>query len=163
MTLRIYEDIQQGDAERFRKYVPELPSDQCWEWQSTRNGSGYGKFWLRGRTDLAHRVAFRVCHGPIPPGLMVRHTCDNPPCANPSHLILGTVIDNARDALDRDRYRRGSRNPRAKLTEQAVIEIRQCWTAGETQVSLARRFGVSRAAVQFALSGKNWAHVKEAL
>lgn len=154
--------IQAKSIARFHKFVPDVPATECWEWQSVRNQSGYGKFWLNGRTDLAHRVSYKIHKGSIPDGLLVRHTCDNPPCVNPAHLLVGTVKDNALDALSRGRYRRGSDNARAKLTEQDVRDIRASWASGETQVSLAGRFGVSRSAIQFALSGKNWAHVGEA-
>lgn len=163
MTLQILADLIQGsDAARFRKFIPDSSPDECWEWQSTRNNSGYGKFWLNGRTRLAHRVSYELHKGEIPAGLAVRHTCDNPPCVNPAHLLVGTGKDNARDALERNRYRRGATNGRAKLTEQQVRDIKQCWILGETQVALARRFGVSRSAVQYLLSGRNWAHVGEA-
>lgn len=150
------------DAARFSKFVQSADPDQCWEWQSTRNLRGYGKFWLHGRTDLAHRVSYKLHKGPIPAGLQVRHTCDNPPCVNPSHLLVGTGKDNARDAIERDRYRRGSANGRAKLTEAQVTEIRRCSDDGETQVSMARRFGVSRAAIQWVLNGRSWAGLGEA-
>jgi hypothetical protein len=162
VTLIELPDLIQGkDAVRFWKFAPEVDPDQCWEWQSTRNRRGYGKFWLNGRTDLAHRVSYRIYYGTIPAGLQVRHSCDNPPCVNPAHLSLGTGKDNARDALDRDRYRRGSENGTAKLTEGQVSEIRKCWAAGETQVSMARRFGVSRAAIQWILNGRSWAGIGE--
>ncbi|WP_152203604.1 HNH endonuclease [Georgenia thermotolerans] len=164
MSLREYPEVIQGDertAARFRKFVPTTDPSQCWEWQSVRNPSGYGKFWLNGRTDLAHRVSYKLHHGPIPPGIHVRHTCDNPPCVNPSHLLLGTGKDNARDALERGRYRRGASNGRAKLTPQQVSEIRTGWHRGETQVSMARRFGVSRSAIQWVLNGQNWAGIGE--
>jgi hypothetical protein len=154
--------IQGSDIARFWKFVHKSVPSQCWEWQSTRNRSGYGKFWLNGRTDIAHRVSYRIHHGPIPAGIQVRHTCDNPPCVNPSHLLLGTGKENARDALERDRYRRGSRNGRAKLTESQVAEIRRCWASGETQVSMAQRFGVSKSAIQWVLNGRNWAGIGDA-
>ena len=160
MTLTTYDKVDQGDVARFNKFVPrDLSADECWEWQSTRNNSGYGKFWLDGRTDLAHRVAYRIANGPIPLGLSVRHACDNKPCVNPAHLLVGTVKDNAQDAVERGRYRRGAANGTAKLTDDAVRDIRRRWHLGETQVSMAQHFGVSRAAIQFVLSGKNWAHV----
>ena len=163
MSLTVLPDMEQGtDVARFRKFVGDGSPTDCWEWQSTRSNRGYGKFWLNGRTALAHRVSYEIHHGLIPAGMQVRHACDNPPCVNPAHLSVGTGKDNARDALKRGRYRRGSRNGRAKLTEEQAREIRSCWAGGETQVSMARRLGVSRAAVQFVLSGRNWAHIKEA-
>lgn len=163
MTATLIElpDLEQGDVERFYKFVQNSDPDSCWEWQSTRNRSGYGKFWLHGRTTAAHRVSYRISNGPIPTDHQVRHTCDNPPCVNPRHLLTGTGKQNARDALDRDRYRRGTENSRAKLTEDQVREIKNCWKAGETQVSMARRFGVSRAAIQWILNGRNWTRLKD--
>lgn len=164
MTLIVLPSLIQGtDRVRFLKYVPTVDPDECWEWQSTRNRRGYGKFWLNGRTDLAHRVSYKIHKGVIPAGIQVRHACDNPPCVNPNHLLLGTGKDNARDALDRDRYRRGADNPRAKLTEAQVAEIRERWQQGlETQVSMAHRFGVSKSAIQWVLNGRNWAGLGEA-
>jgi hypothetical protein len=147
---------------RFLKFVPTTDPEQCWEWQSTRNLSGYGKFWLNGRTDLAHRVSYELHNGPIPAGLQVRHTCDNRSCVNPAHLLVGTGKENARDALDRGRYRRGVDNPRAKLTAAQVSEIRERWREGaETQVSMARRFNVSKSAIQWVLNGRSWNGIGE--
>lgn len=162
MTLIELPDLIQGTRARFMKFVQTEDPAQCWEWQSTRNNSGYGKFWLDGRTDIAHRVSYRLHKGPIPEGLHVRHTCDNPPCVNPHHLLVGTGKRNARDALERGKYRRGSGNGRAKLTEGQVSEIRRCWDDGETQASMAHRFGVSRSAIQWVLNGRNWAGLGEA-
>lgn len=159
-TLIELPDIEQGDVERFYKYVHKAGLDSCWEWQSTRNRSGYGKFWLHGRTDIASRVSYRISNGPIPPGHQVRHRCDNPPCVNPGHLLTGTGRQNARDALDRDRYKWGSGNGRAKLNEDQVREIKNCWETGESQVSIAKRFSISRAAVQWILNGRNWTRLK---
>lgn len=147
---------------RFMKFVPTASPDQCWEWQSTKNRSGYGKFWLERRTAIAHRVSYELHKGAIPAGLAVRHTCDNPPCVNPAHLIVGTGKDNARDALERGKYRRGSENGRAKLTESQVAEIRAGWMRGETQVDMARRFGVSKSAIQWVLNGRTWVGLGEA-
>jgi hypothetical protein len=160
MTLTIYPELIQGsDAARFWNFVKKGTADSCWEWQSTTNQSGYGKFWLHGKTVIAHRVSFLINNGPIPLGEQIRHTCDNPPCVNPKRLLTGTGKENAADALKRDKYRRGSRNGRARLTEDQVIEIRNGWRQGETQVSMARRFGVSKSAIQWVLNGRNWAHL----
>ena len=60
----------------------------------------------RARYNLsAHVAAFMNTWGPVPKGMIVRHTCDNPPCINPMHLQLGTQGDNMRDRYMRGRDR----------------------------------------------------------
>jgi hypothetical protein len=85
---------------------------QCWNWTARRGRGGYGRITLsrptRGQT-VAHRVAWELTNGPIADGLRVLHHCDNPACCNPSHLFLGTILDNNRD---RDKKGRNGRSRR---------------------------------------------------
>jgi len=55
-----------------------------------------------------HRVVFEECHGPIPDGMYVCHTCDNPPCINIDHLFLGTPRDNMLDKVAKGRHSNGN-------------------------------------------------------
>ncbi len=88
--------------ERFWSRVRK--SDGCWEWTGLVNESGYGRIYVYGRVDRAHRLSYRIHLGPIPKGMFVCHHCDNPPCCNPSHLFLGTHMDNMRDATAKRRW-----------------------------------------------------------
>ena len=51
----------------------------------------------------AHRFSYELHKGPIPAGLIVRHTCDVGACVNPDHLLVGTQRDNVHDAMRRGR------------------------------------------------------------
>jgi hypothetical protein len=124
---------------------------QCWEWQGRKSDKGYGRF----KKTRAHRIAYTLVHGPIPEGLIVRHSCDNPACCNPKHLLVGTHQDNMDDALERGRLAVGARHPRAKLTPESVAYIRR--NPERMNLSeLAAKFGVSKATVSYARSGRTW-------
>lgn len=68
----------------------------CLEFAGARQGE-YGKISINGKVYKTHRLAWVLSFGDIPEGLLVCHSCDNPPCCNPAHLFLGTVTDNNRD------------------------------------------------------------------
>lgn len=152
--------------ERFWEKVDRRGPDECWPWLASKTPDGYGKIKNMGISYYAHHVALKLINRlPKRPSrkLHVRHSCDNPPCCNPAHLILGTAKKNAQDREDRKRHshesHRGARNPKAKLTEEQVVEIKADLAAGEAQVSIASRFLVSPQTISAIAVGRRWAHV----
>lgn len=82
-----------------------------------------------------HRLVFMWWKGEIPQGYLIRHSCDNPACCNPDHLLLGTHADNMRDKAVRGRVRN------RKLTDEQVREIRH---STECLGALSERYGVGK-------------------
>lgn len=73
------------DEDRFWSKVALAEINDCWEWQAPLD-SGYGRFWLNGQTELAHRYSYILANGPIPDGLQIDHLCRNRACVNPPPL-----------------------------------------------------------------------------
>lgn len=159
--------MDQSDLDRFMTKVDRR--GECWEWTASTNPQGYGQFWDRDRRvmRLAHRVSWEIHHGPLADrdgrpgaaGVLVCHRCDNPSCVNPAHLFLGTQIENMADMVQKRRSpnnHRG-RNPKAKLTEEQVAELRASVTGryGERS-ALARQYGISTGHVSKILAGSVW-------
>lgn len=93
-------------AARFMRRVLRGDGAECWIWAGTKTAAGYGQLRVNGRKMYAHRYAYELEYGPIPDGLCVLHACDTPQCVNPEHLRVGTIADNSRDMVERDRAAR---------------------------------------------------------
>ncbi len=57
----------------------------------------------RWRHVRSHRWIFEALHGPIPAGLDICHSCDNPGCVNPRHLRADTRSSNIQESFDKGR------------------------------------------------------------
>lgn len=147
-------------AERLWSRVAKAGPDDCWPFTGPLSRKGYGKISLGGAKGSivgAHRVAYMLAVGPIPEGLDVLHTCDNPPCCNPRHLFVGTQADNIRDMIAKGRRGYtglpGGRNHRALLTPFQVRIIR---ASPRTAYELADRYGVSHSHIRRIRRNASW-------
>lgn len=152
-------------ADRFWPKVAVKTADECWEWSANKYPNGYGQIAASAHKKLlAHRVAWELHFGVIPPGMSVCHKCDNPPCCNPNHLFLGTTADNLADMQRKGRkvlgLTIGIANGNSKLTEADVREIRRLSAAGIGGRKLAKMFGLkSKSSVRSIVKRLQWGHV----
>ena len=134
----------------------------CWEWQGARASNGYGRITVGSRLDgtrrnlAPHRLSYEQHVGPIPDGMFVCHTCDNPACVNPAHLFLGTPADNMADKVRKGRQARHESHGRAKLTACAVQAIREELAAGARQIDIAAKYGIAQTQVSAVKTGVSW-------
>lgn len=165
-------------------------TDGCWLWRGGRNGNGYGAFSLTHRKQIAaHRFAWQLANGPIPAGMLVCHTCDEPLCCRVSHLFLGRPADNSADMVAKgrqaigdhvppERRRRGEqsamathpearligeRHWKARLTWHDVDDLRARYAAGSATIDelSAEHPCVSRGQINRILRGEAWKRLGE--
>lgn len=154
-------------AGRFWSHVAR--SEGCWTWSAGLDKDGYGKFAIslprvNGRQKQkhvrAHRLAYLLTHGDIPDGLLIRHSCDNPRCCNPEHVLTGTQLQNRGDAVDRNRVARGERHGMRKLTADKVREIRRKSALGARRIDLAAEFSISYPQICSIVTRREWRGVE---
>ena len=121
--------------------------DECWLWTGGLQGKGYGQFYDGDHRAVgAHRYSWEIANSrPIPAGMQVMHSCDNPPCVNPAHLSVGTCKDNLTDCGDKGR-RRGNTTSRGGHTPKFAPEVVAALRAeGLTFAAIGQRLGISPA------------------
>lgn len=96
LIKRFFQKVNKSGNEKF---------PDCWIWDAGRTSKDYGSFsYYTKKPAIGAHVASYLFHiGEIPDGQIVRHNCDNPPCVNPEHLILGSHSDNMKDMFARGR------------------------------------------------------------
>lgn len=104
----------------------------------------------------AHRIAYVLYRGDIPKGLVVRHMCDVRDCVNPSHLELGTQIENIMDMVKRGRHKpmSGENNGNFKVTDDQLVQIQELKARGMSNVAIGKVIGVCNQTISKILRGK---------
>ena len=117
-----------------------IKQGDCLIWQGCLNSDGYARVAYKGNCNgKAHRIVYQLTHAQEDiTDKVIRHSCDNPQCINPKHLLSGTPRENAVD-----RELRG-RNRSSAFTAAQVRRIRKLHKTGQyTNTQLAELFGVN--------------------
>ena len=115
--------------------------DSCWEWGGRVSTTGYG---VLSRGYVHRRMLSMVLGRELSAGEHALHHCDNPPCANPRHLFVGTNGDNMRDMVDKGRH--GSR-----YYDLDVDGLRWLYERHVSPDRIADLFGVSAIVIRLRL------------
>lgn len=140
--------------------VQKRGPDECWPWQGGLvNGYGGGTF-NGERYKVSRQILAEKLGRPLGEGMFALHTCDNPPCCNPSHLWEGTNADNMKDKTVKGRgssvppMLKGEAHGKARLTEQ---DVRFIWANRHLgQSALGRQLGVQRGVIDKIFTGRTW-------
>lgn len=139
---------------RFYDKVVVDQSTGCFLWTGAKTRGVYGH--MRVLVDgiwkmvRAHIISYQMNKGEIPEGMVIRHTCDNPPCVNSEHLILGTYQDNTDDKVSRGRHKWGI-TAKIDLTLARLIRGKK-----GTNQELAEQFGLSPTSISYIKNNKRW-------
>lgn len=124
--------------------------------------SGYVTYTLshagHRRTLKGHSLVALAFLGPRPPGAFVHHIDGDRLNNRLANLMYASPSENTRFAYAAGRLGRGSRHPRARLTPEAVLDIRSNPDALSIK-QLAVRHGVGSSAVTAARYGRTWKHL----
>ncbi len=131
------------------------------------NQGGYATTTIKGVKGNQAVTRLLVAHAlgrPMKPGTHACHTCDNPPCVEPTHLWEGTPAENSADRDAKGRGARGLANARSRLDPVKVQDIRARYIPGTNQhdsnvAELAAEFGVKPQAIRDVVQCRTWAHV----
>ena len=93
----------------------------CIEWCGSAQPSGYGKVKVGNRYYSAHRLIYELTVGPIPEGMYLLHSCDNPKCCNVEHLRPGTQKENIQEAADKGHLMSGEEHRKRRKSHSGDL------------------------------------------
>lgn len=132
----------------------------CIEFKGNIAPNGYGRLMVDNKAQGAHRLIYRITHGvDLKKSQFVCHSCDNRKCIRPSHLFVGTHLDNQKDCTNKGRRLNGSEHPNAKLTEKKVAKIIKLIKKNVPYPDIAKKYKVTAGTICNIKRGKTWKHV----
>ncbi len=178
--IAIYQAKRWEDLKKTSKLVdaPEKSGlkAQCRIWTGYVTKASYGLTSYRGLKLLVHRVSYMIHEGSETIAkknkdgdmLVIRHLCNVSLCFEPTHLKLGTTLENGQDMAENGK-KRGENHHNAKITEEIARLVKMSKPTGlskldpayETQKQRATRFNLSRSAISNIDNGYAWTHIPD--
>lgn len=161
--------LPNGEWRAFLENASRATTDAC----LVGRGKTRPNYKVGDKNIRASRYVWTLAHGD-PGRSYVLHTCDNELCVNIRHMYLGTQAQNVIDMISRGRQappertaHPGSKNGRAKLTEEDVVQIRKRYgdqkRARRGSVNslrlIAIEYGVGQSTICRVVRGIGWGHV----
>jgi hypothetical protein len=166
----LYEVSDRGRARGLDRWIPHMGGLRFSAGRVLKpapHNAGYPKVNLhRGKGGgyppecvYVHRLVLEAFAGPCPEGMEACHGPGGPDDNRwpESGLHWGTPEENNQDKVRDGTLLRGDRVGGSKLTEAAVLEIREALARGELQKVIAARFGVRDSQISRIKTGKRWA------
>lgn len=132
-----------AEVDKYLRHTKQV--GDCLEWTRALNSDGYPRAFVNGNSNgKVHREVFFLCNGFYPE--VVRHSCDNPRCINPKHLLEGNQLQNVEDRISRGR----SHNHVSEELRQQILDLRE---RGLKYKEIASLMSVSFKRVDYILNG----------
>lgn len=134
-------------------------ANECWPFVGCKTDDGYGSVSFEGKAELSHRVAYSLGNN-VPfeslRGTNILHTCDNPPCCNPKHLVRGTQQENIIDMVTKHRNLDGEKHQFSRLKEADIPIIFALKDKGYSHQKIDDDFNIDKSVVTRILGGNAW-------
>ena len=147
---------------RYRsKIAAAADPSACQIFTGARSEAGYGQLSLviggASRRVGAHRIGYVLATGEsLTSRDIIDHLCHTPACQNPAHLRKTDARGNALTMVRSGRCTNGGRH---HLGDEAVLELRRRWAAGEPVSALADGIGMSASSMRRLVRGRTYAHL----
>jgi hypothetical protein len=115
---------------------------------------------IHSKTIRVHRLVCEAFHGECLPNMECCHRDGDPSNNSSSNLRWDYPKNNIKDREIHGTTAKGERHGKARLTEDAVREIRRLWLSGKMlQRQIANQFGIAEVTVSSIVTGRKWKHI----
>jgi len=113
----------------------------------------------RKTTAIVHTVVMAAFIGPRPAGYITNHINNDWRDNRLANLEYITQKQNVAHSYRQGRAPLGMNKPCAKLTDDAVRDIRRRYAKGEVQTVLAAEYGITQVQISSVVRRRTWKHV----